>query len=100
MPLKTISGYQPLGSLDRQVDIWDQPPNLMPVLVVAGVWASIITIPNTTQSPISPELGQKQVWPRLVGQDISQVAHTVTISYMPGLKSRMFLVYNDPDNGA
>jgi hypothetical protein len=100
MPLKTINGYQPVGSLDRQVDIWDQPPNLMPVLVVAGVWASIVTIPNTTQSPISPELGQKQVWPRLVGQDVSQVAHTVTIGYMPGLLSRMFLIYNDPDNGA
>lgn len=101
MPLKTINGYQPLGSLDRQVDIWDQPPpNSIPTLFAANVWARIDTPAVPTLSPVSPDLNQNDVWPRTLGQDVSQVAHMVTIGYVPGLLSRMFLVYNDPDNGA
>jgi head-tail adaptor len=101
LALKTISGYAPLGEMDRQVDIWDQPgPQALPVLVAAGVWAKIATVATTTLSPASEELGQTNVWPRILGQDVSQNPHMVTIRYMPGLLSRMFLIYNDPDNGA
>ena len=100
MPLKSISGYRQLGTLDRQVDIWDQPLNSLPVLVAEGVWASIVSAPTNSLSPVSANLGQAEVWPRILGQDVSIAAHTVTIGYMPGLLSRMFLVYNDPDNGA
>ena len=100
MPLKSISGYSQLGAMDRQVDIWDQPLNALPILVLAGVWASIVTVANTSPSPVSANLGQTEVWPRTLGQDVSQNPHLLTIPYMPGLLSRMFLVYNDPDNGA
>jgi hypothetical protein len=100
MPLKSLSGYAPVGGMDRQVDIWDQPPKSLPVLIAAGIWAEILTLPNASLSPISTELGQNQVWPRLTSNDVSQVVHNVSIGYMPGLSSRMFLVYNDPDNGA
>jgi hypothetical protein len=99
MPLKTINGYAPIGAMDQQVDIWDQPLNSLPVLIAAGVWAQITTVPNTTLSPISTDLDQNQVWPRIKGHDVAQVAHTVIIGYMPGLLSRMFLVFNDTDNG-
>jgi hypothetical protein len=111
MPLKTLSrsalpgssqssGYTPVGAMDRQIDIWDQPPNLMPVLIAAGVQAQIATKAPTTVSPASTELGQKAVWPRITGQECAAIPHLVTIRYMAGLKSRMFFVYNDPDNGA
>lgn len=99
MPLKTINGYVAVGALDRQVDIWDQPTNALPSLVAAGVWAEIKTMARPSLSPVSTSLGQTEVWPRLAGQDVSQVVHMVTIGYRPGLLSRMFLVYNDPDNG-
>jgi hypothetical protein len=111
MPLKTLSrsalpgssqssGYTPGGAMDRQIDIWDQPPNLMPVLIASAVQAQIATKPPATASPVSTELGQKTVWPRITGQDAPSIPHLVTIRYMAGLKSRMFFVYNDPDNGA
>jgi len=100
MPLKSISGYAQIGAMDRQVDIWDQPPKSMPVLFAAGIWAQISTVANTSLSPVSTDLGQNTAWPRLTGNDVSQVAHSVSISYMPGLLSRMYLIYNDPDNGA
>jgi hypothetical protein len=99
MPLKTISGYAPVGAMDRQVDIWDQPLNLLPVLFAEGVWASILTVPTTSLSPVSANLGQTEVWPRILGHDVSMIPHMVTIPYLPGVLSRMFLVYNDPDNG-
>lgn len=86
--------------MDRQVDIWDQPLNALPTLFLSGVWASIITVASTTLSPVSTNLGQTEVWPRILGQDVSQNPHMVTIPYVPGLLSRMFFVYNDPDNGA
>jgi hypothetical protein len=99
MPLKSISGYAAVGAMDRQVDIWDQPPNSASVLIAEGVWAQIVTVANTSLSPVSNDLDQNTVWPRTVGQDVPQVAHMVTIAYMAGLLSRMFLIYNDPDNG-
>jgi hypothetical protein len=100
MPLKTISGYAPVGAMDRLVDIWDQPLNSLPVLFAEQVWARIVTVSNTSISPVSADLNQNAAWPRLDGQDVAQLAHTVTIGYMPGLVSRMFLVYNDADNGS
>ncbi len=100
MPLKTINGYQAVGAMDRQVDIWDQPLNGLPVIFASGVWAEITTAPATSPSLVSPELGQNRAWPRTLGHDVAMVHHIVTIPYMPGVLSRMFLVYNDPDNGA
>ncbi len=91
--------YTNPGEMNRQVDIWDQPPNAMPVLFAEGVWAKITTIPTTTVSPTSPDLNQNTVWPRLPGQDVALIPHVCVIRYMPGILSRMFLVYNDPDNG-
>jgi hypothetical protein len=100
MPLKSISGYAQIGAMDRQVDIWDQPPKSLPVLFASGVWAQVSTTSASSLSPVSTELGQNSAWPRLTGNDVAQVSHSVSIAYMPGLLSRMFLLYNDPDNGA
>lgn len=91
--------YTDPGLMDRQIDIWDQPPNSLPVLFVAGVYAQITGVSSNTASAVSASLGQNIVWPRIDGQDVSMITHAVTIRYMPGLKGRMFLLYNDPDNG-
>ena len=91
--------YTDPGAMDRQVDIWDRPPNAMPVLFAAGVFAQILGVSNTTQSAASPALGQNTTWPRLDGQQISTITHQIAMRYLPGMKSRMFLIYNDPDNG-
>jgi len=91
--------YTNPGLMDRQIDIWDRPPNSIPVLVAAGVYAQILGVATNTLSSVSSSLGQNTVWPRHEGQDISMVTHNITIRYQAGLKSRMFLIYNDPDNG-
>lgn len=91
--------YTDPGAMDRQIDIWDRPPNSMPVLFASGVYAQILGVSNTTVSPAAPALGQNTVWPRLDGQQISVITHQIVIRYMAGLKSRMYLIYNDPDNG-
>src|ERR1700680_4610218 len=56
---------------------------------------------RTRHRGVSPHSGQTAVGrrARTQGQDVSLVTHKVIIRYMPGLKSRMFLVYNDHDNG-
>lgn len=85
--------------MNRQIDIWDRPPNSLPVIFASGIYAQITGVSSTTQSPNSPALNQQIAWPRLVGSDISVITHSVVIRYMPGLKSRMYVVYNDPDAG-
>ncbi len=87
------------GLMDRQIDIWDRPLNSLPVLFATGVFARITGVSSNTSSAVSASLGQNIVWPRTQGQDVSLVTHKVVIRYMPGLKNRMYLVYNDPDNG-
>ncbi len=84
--------YTPIGGFTKQIDFWDQPtdPNSDgskpdSVLFVAGVYAQIEGLWATTQAV---KLGQ---------QVVTEVTHRVTIRYMPGLRSRMFILYNDPD---
>lgn len=85
--------------MDREIDIWDQPPNIAPSLFISGVHAQIIGVDSTSESPMSAQLGQNATWPRILGQDIPHITHKVIIPYVAGLKSRMYLVYNDVDNG-
>ncbi len=84
--------YTPIGGFTKQIDFWDQPtdPNTDgskpdPVVFVTGVYAQIEGLWATTQAV---KLGQ---------QVVTEVTHRVTIRYMPGLRSRMFILYNDPD---
>jgi hypothetical protein len=91
--------YVDPGLMNKKIDIWDRPPNALPVLFAGGINAQILGVASTTQSPSSTSLNQQIAWPRLVGQDISLITHSVVILYMSGLKSRMFIVYDDPDNG-
>ena len=86
--------YTDPGLMDRQIDIWDQPsePNpdgskADPVLFASLVYAYITGVDSTTEAV------------RLKEQVLSKITHKVIIRYMPGIKSRMFLLYNDPDNG-
>jgi hypothetical protein len=85
--------------MDRQIDIWDQPFNSSAILVAAGVQAMITGVDSTSESPVSTVLGQAQVWPRLLGQDVAHVTHKVVIPYIAGLRSRMYIIYNDADVG-
>ena len=91
--------YTDPGLMDREIDIWDQPPNLSPFLFISGVHAQIIGVDSTSESPISAQLGQSTAWPRLLGQDVPHITHRVIIPYVAGLKGRMFILYNDVDNG-
>ena len=85
--------YTDPGLMDRQIDFWDQPsePNpdgtkQDPVLFVAGIWAHIVGIwSSTTQAK------------KLAQQVISDLSHEIVLAYLPGLRTRMFIVYNDPD---
>lgn len=92
--------YTDPGMMDKVIEFWDQPPNAAPVLFLAGVEAQIIGVESTSESPVSSQLGQNIAWPRIQGQDLPHVTHKVNISYIAGLKGRMFIIYNDPDNGA
>ncbi len=85
--------YTPLGQMDRLIDIWDQPPQPNPggsmpdpVLFAEGVYASIEGLWATTEAK------------KLAQQILSEISHRIIIRYMPGLKSRMFIRYNDPDS--
>lgn len=91
--------YTDPGMMDRQIDIWDQPVNASPFLFLADVHAQIVGVESTSESPISAQLGQAAAWPRIQGQDLPHITHKVNIPYVAGLRSRMFIVYNDPDNG-
>lgn len=93
------TAYTDPGAMSRQIDIWDRPPGAAPVLVAAGVYAQLTGVDNTTQSPSAPALGQNTAWPRLMGQQVSLMTVQIVIRYIAGLKSRMFAIYNDPDNG-
>lgn len=59
----------------------------------------ITGVDSTSESPISSSLGQATAWPRIQGQDVAHVTHKVVIPYIAGVKSRMFIVYHDADNG-
>jgi hypothetical protein len=85
--------------MDQIIDIWDQPPNSLPVLFLAGINAQKLEPSSNTQSPVSSSLGQNIVWPRLVGQDVPLVTAVLTIQYIAGLKSRMFILHHHADDG-
>lgn len=81
------------------IDLWDQPPNSLPVLVAQNLHAQKTEVANTTQSPVSSVLGQNIAWPRLVGQDVALVTCVFVIQYIPGVRSRMFILHHHPDDG-
>lgn len=91
--------YTDPGQRNKLIDIYDRPPNSLPVIFQTGIYAKIEGVSSTTPSQASTELNQNIVWPRLVGQDMSLITHKVNIGYIAGLKSRMYIVYDDPDNG-
>lgn len=91
--------YTDPGQRNKLIDIYDRPPNAAPVLFLSGIYAKITGVSSTTPSQSSTELNQNITWPRLVGQDMAVITHDVNIGYISGLKSRMFIVYNDPDAG-
>jgi hypothetical protein len=91
--------YVDPGLMTEIIDIWDQPPNSGPVVFMEGIHAQKTEIANTTQSPVSAALGQNIAWPRLVGQDVSLVTTVFVIQYVPGVKSRMFVLHHHPDDG-
>ena len=84
--------YTDPGLMDRQIDIWDQPDvsqdgsNPDPVIFAQGVYAYITSLWATTQAK------------KLQQQVLSEITHKIIIRYMAGLRSRMFLLYNDPDS--
>ena len=91
--------YVDPGQMTELIDIWDQPPNALPVLIAEGIHAQKTEVANTTQSPSSGQLGQNIAWPRLVGQPFSLVTCTFVIQYIAGIKSRMFIMHHHPDDG-
>jgi hypothetical protein len=91
--------YVDPGLMTEIIDVWDQPPNSKPIVFVEGIHAQKTEIANTTQSPVSAALGQNIAWPRLVGQDVSLVTTVFVIQYVPGIRSRMFILHHHPDDG-
>ena len=84
--------YTDLGLMDKRIDFWDQPsdPNLDgskpdPVLFVSGVYAYLTSQDTTTESP------------RMKEQVLPKITHKIIIRYRKGIRSRMFIIYADPD---
>lgn len=96
--MATIKYVDP-GSMDKTIDIWDRPPNSLPVLFASGIAAQLLPVASTTQSTAAPALGQATSWPRLPGPQIALVTMSIIIRYLAGVKSRMYAIYNHPDNG-
>lgn len=85
--------YTPIGDMTRQVDFWDQPSQPKPdgseqdpVPFSQGVWCKIEGLWAVTQAR------------KLAQQVVNEISHRITIRYMRGLRSRMFILYNDPDS--
>lgn len=81
--------------MDRVVDFWDQSPSPEPdgplpdaTQFAFGVFAKIESLWTTTQAK------------RLSQQILPETTHRITIRYMPGLRSSMFILYDDPDTTA
>lgn len=84
--------YTPLGDMRNLVDFWDQPvtPNsdgstADAIVFATGVYAKIESLWSTTQAKMQPQ------------QVVTSSTHRITIRYMAGLRTRMFILYNDPD---
>jgi SPP1 family predicted phage head-tail adaptor len=84
--------YTPLGDMRLLVDFWDQETTANPdgstqdaTEFAGGVYAKIESLWATTQARM-----QRQ-------QAVTETTHRITIRYMPGLRTRMFILYNDPD---
>ena len=89
----SIVVYTDPGLMDRQIDIWDQPgqPNSdgsakNAILFATGVYAQITGLWATT-------LAQK-----LTQQVVTELSHKIVIRYLAGMRTRMFILYNDPDS--
>lgn len=88
----TQIAYTPVGDFTKLIDFWDQPtdPNPDgskpdPFAFATGVPASITGLWATTQAV------------KLAQQVVTELTHKIIIRYMPGLRSRMFILYDDPD---
>jgi len=86
--------YTPIGSMNRLIDFMDPASGRnsdgtfpTPVAFATGVPAAIEGLWSTSQVT------------RATQQVVATVTHRITIRYMPGLRTRMFVVYHDPDNG-
>jgi hypothetical protein len=84
--MATIKYVDP-GSMDKTIDIWDRPPNSLPVLFASGIAAQLLPVASTTQSTAAPALGQATSWPRLPGPQIALVTMSIIIRYLAGVKS-------------
>ena len=85
--------YTDPGLMDRLIDIWDQPSQpqadgspAAPVLFASGIYAYITGLWATTEAK------------KLQQQIVNELSHKIVIRYLPGLRSRMFILYNDPDS--
>ena len=85
--------YTDPGLMNRLIDIWDQPSQNQnsgapqdPVLFASGIYAQITGVWATTQAR------------KLNQQVVSELSHKIVIRYMAGLRTRMFILYNDPDS--
>lgn len=79
--------------MNRLVDFWDQPTapqsdgaKAEPILSVTGIPAKIQSLWANTQARKLPQ------------QVVTETTHKIIIRYRPGLRSRMFILYNDPDS--
>jgi hypothetical protein len=97
--MATVKYVDP-GSMDKTIDIWDRPPNAPPVLFASGIPAQLLPVASTSASTSAPALGQNTAWPHLVGgPQLAIVGMSIIIRYLAGVKSRMYAIYNHPDNG-
>jgi hypothetical protein len=91
--------YVDPGSMTEIIDIYDLPPNSLPILVHDGIHARKLEVANTTQSPVSAQLGQNIAWPRLDGLSSSLVTTQFTLQYIAGIRSRGYIIHHHPDDG-
>jgi|GEM_PF-6952543 len=84
--------YTPVGDFVTPIDFWDQPSDPQtdgtkpdPVSVLTGIYSKLESLWTTTGAR------------RLSQQVLTTTSHRITIRYTPGLRSRMFIIYNDPD---
>lgn len=86
--------YTPVGDMVSQVRFMDPGTGLntdgsqpTPTIFATGVYAKIEGIWSTTRASQLPQ------------QIVTQVTHRITVRYMPGLRTRMFIEFDDVDAG-
>jgi len=83
----------PIGELKELVDFYDQPTDpdastgqkQPDVLFASNVWAKIEDLWSTSE-------------PRNLAQQVlTEISHRIYVQYLPGVKSRMYLIWHHPD---